>query len=931
MPERRRTMEGTMASVIDDVRERLRVSLDEISEVVGDKTRQPKPTKPTRTALPKPSRELQALIKEGAPPPLLGAKASRRADGRRVPLVLALVRDAAGRTRPGIPVHLTTGDGAIIDRGTTGAGGVVLLRFPRRKALDDPAKGRVVVVGHHTQDVTVPASRQIELVDLEVDPLPDVPGIARLDKDALMRSIDEEVRAALDAAAAGGSSGNGGGTGSSLDASTLGAAASTAALTALGKQMQAFFGGTGAGDVFTRLPTDFSTEVCEAIAKIAGEDPDPLLSESFLASRPDPLLGGLTGGPGTALTRRTTKVVRTTIVRLAPPDDSAVSPTGAEPARYLVRVRQRWVFAGYSLGELAEVEPLDPGAVVRDVTQLVQRTVQSAERATEDQVRRTLSTVVSQLQRVSSVDNVVRVAASADTNQRTQALTSVGTDPVATIAGGVIGAILGGPVGAIAGGALGALAGGVDVGAGVEADLSVRSTVTTTTNLDTALQVNQLTQNAASMVNQVVRTASAVATELERTTGQAVDRVSPLLSRVTNLLRWTIYENYIVCNEIEDVQRIFDVPLVESLGDPTAADIFTADDVLEYRRLWEPRLLDRSLRGNFDAIKRAIHARDTVRTVNRITIRIDYRAALITGLLRINLGALEVAVTLRPGDVTQTVTMNIPPTPANQLDQMLLALTAQNVPAPINILGTTITVPGSVDVTAMRLWFDRSPAADQDQFFNQTQLNLRVAADAQLAVGTNLTLIVPEDTGNPELDPLVRHVNKNRSHYLGLIAQAALTNPALRDDSRHLAVFGSGTSTGGDAAIWRLPIVGFEGGRVLVVAPADETDAFVQRLRDEDGAGTIVQLAAPGSYAEALQGLTELLDAKGLLHPALLAPPSPLLMPAALIDAANKQLIPLGGGIVSLPGTANAQQPAGVAEGVITNPLSGVNLNLPVP
>lgn len=915
--QKRRTVEGAMSAAIDEMRERLTASFDELAGAVGQPGR-PKPQKP---GLPKPSRELLALTKNEFKLPVLDAKASRRADGRRVPLVLALVRDAQGRTRPGVPVHLLDEAGAILDRGTTGANGAVLLRFPRRKNQDAAAKGTVDVVGHRQEKVTVPAARQIVLLDLEVDPLPEVPHAAGIDADALSASIREEIESVI----AGAGSTNGGGP----EPQALSAAAGGAAVTALSKQLTSFFAGSPAGDLYSRLPSDFSTEVCEAIAKLAGEDPDPLLSESFLASRPDPLLGALTG-PSSALTRRTTKVLRSTIVRLAPPDDTGISPTGAEPARYFVRVRQRWVFAGYSLGELAEVEALDPGAILRDVTSIVQRSVQTVERATDEQVQRTLSTVVSQLQRVSSVDNVVRVAASADTHQRTQALTSVGTDPVATIAGGVIGGLLAGPVGAIVGGALGALAGGVEVGAGAEVDLSVRSNVTTSTNLDTSLQVNQLTQSAASTVNQVVRTASALATELERTSGQTVDRVSPLLSRVTNLLRWTIYENYIVCNEVEDVQRIFDVPLTEGLGDPGAPPIFTADDVLEYRRLWEPRLLDRSLRGNFATIQRAIRQRDTTRTVSRITIRVDYRAALITGLLRVNLGAMEVAVNLRPGDVTQTVTMNIPPTPANELDQMLLALTALNVPAPINILGTTITVPGSVELTGLRLWFDRSPAADQDQVFNQTQLNLRVAADAQMAVGTELTLIVPEDTADPEADPLVRHVNRNRSHYLGLIAQAALSNPALRDDSRHLAAFGSPGATGGDAAIWRLPIVGFEGGRVLVVAPPEAGDKFVERLLDEDGAGTLVQLAAPGSYAEALQGLTELLDAKGLLHPSLLAPPSPLLMPAALIDTANKQLIPLGGGIIPIPGTANAQQPAGVVEGVVS-PLTGVNLNLPVP
>ena len=251
-----------MSSAIDEIRERLKDSLDEIAEVVGDPWKASRPQQPKPGVL-KPSRALQELIKEGVPPSVLDAQASRRSDGRRVPLVLALVRDAAGRTRPGVPVHLKGTDGKILDRGSTGANGAVLLRFLRR-AEDEDVKGEVDVVGHLQEDVVVPKDRQIVLLDLEVDPLPEVPGVATIDQDELLKAIQKEVQDAIDAAAGDGSTENGGGAGSAPDASAISSAASTAALTALGKQMQSFFGGTSAGDIFTRLPTDFSTEVCEA-------------------------------------------------------------------------------------------------------------------------------------------------------------------------------------------------------------------------------------------------------------------------------------------------------------------------------------------------------------------------------------------------------------------------------------------------------------------------------------------------------------------------------------------------------------------------------------------------------------------------------------------------------------------------------------------
>ncbi len=113
----------------------------------------------------------------------------------------------------------------------------------------------------------------------------------------------------------------------------------------------------------------------------------------------------------------------------------------------------------------------------------------------------------------------------------------------------------------------------------------------------------------------------------------------------------------------------------------------------------------------------------------------------------------------------------------------------------------------------------------------------------------------------------------------------ASSSLSLRDDAPELASFN------GEHALWRLPILGFEGDRVLVLSDVDPaTDADAKRFFEDAGAATIVQLAAPGAYAEALQGLLELTDAAGKIHPALQPPPVPVMPPLALVDLTGKRL-----------------------------------------
>jgi hypothetical protein len=109
------------------------------------------------------------------------------------------------------------------------------------------------------------------------------------------------------------------------------------------------------------------------------------------------------------------------------------------------------------------------------------------------------------------------------------------------------------------------------------------------------------------------------------------------------------------------------------------------------------------------------------------------------------------------------------------------------------------------------------------------------------------------------MNPLFRHINRHRSYYFGVLIQAAVANPSLRDDAPQLA------NINYNSPLWQLSIIGVEGNHLLVLKNPDRNpdgtfvDAALQRLIEQDkGAATIIQLAAPGAYGEALQGLLAL-------------------------------------------------------------------------
>lgn len=707
-------------------------------------------------------------------PPILSSKATQDHDGRLLPIVIAVVRDRSGATRPGILVQLLV-DGAMVDRSRTNARGVVLLRAPEHLA-GSTLNGVVEVVAPGMEPVagpvTVPAGKQHTIAEIVLDALP-----------------------------AAASNGNG----------------------SLVPDL--------ADNPLDRLPADFSTDLCMDLTTVLGPTPDPIL--------------GLVENSSDFRTRRLPLIKRLVVPRVGP------TPASGPPRRYLVRLRQEWTFLGYTLGEVAAVDALDPGAVVDRTLRETQRAVDNASRIVEDTLSRATSDTFAHLDQATSIDSLLRVATSTNVHA----------------AAGGFGLMLG----PLALGAVGATAG-------------VSSTTRVRSRVNTSLEVNSSLHMAKSLVNHAMRTAVTTQRAVTRIVSTAVNQVSPLLSRVTNLLRWTLYENYAVCTTVEDVVEVQAVEIA-STGDP-ATPLFSDEDIVDYARIFSAGLLEPSLRPHFAMLRRAVAAkRAATLPVSLIRVEAEYSGPIIGAEVAVRIQGEETRLTLNPGGTRAYgyIRLTNPTAPGSlgsmQLDLALRPDLVGSISFP-DLLAELVR--GSVTLSRIRLVFESVPGMSREQvvFFGT---RLRVSRDDTSDSATE-PIEVPAVPVFTESDPLFLHVNRNRTYYFGLLAQAALAEPGLRDDAPQFAAFDS------NHPLWRLPIIGFEGNRALVISDADESDPEVASLLADAGAATVIQLAAPGAYAEALQGLLKLDDAVGKLHPELLPPLAPAMPPLALVDLAGKQL-----------------------------------------
>jgi hypothetical protein len=621
-------------------------------------------------------------------------------------------------------------------------------------------------------------------------------------------------------------------------------------------------------DPLERLPADFTPALAEAIVRLRGATRDPILGNTDAAAAGADFRG-----------RRTPVIKQMTVPR-----------TGPDGRRYLVTMRQEWVFLGYTLGELKQVTSLDPGQVLRTVSSTVERTVSTTRRAVDEARSQALSMTQSMLSQLSSIDTLVHVATSSSVGTQVGAHAGLGfDDPVGGVIGGVVGGLVAGPIGAIVGGLFG---GGAGVHAGTTTGTTVLSDTTTSTNVNTSLMVNSLLQHAQSTVNTAISTATQLSRDLQSQVSDTVDEISPLLSRVTNLVRWTMYENYAVISRVEDVVAVNPFPLNLS-GDAPDRPVFSDEDIVELRRWFQPALLEPGLAPHFDTLRSAVAARLAGGLpITTVHLEIDYGTILIGGTLTLDLGETRRVVSLPPDRTSVRVSLPIPPTAPTDLDDLELTLNAVIPDVWLPILGDisdAIYGSGSVQVSKIRVWLNGSPARKPD-FVASADAGLPTGGLVVSTQGRMVTAAVslpttarPVDTSQ---DPLFRHVNRNKSYYLSVLFEAGRRVPSLRVDTSQLKSL--------DPRVWDLPIYGFDGDQVLILESVDTSAAegYPVTLVRDDGAATLVQLAAPGAYSEALQGLLQLDDAAGLLHP-VLNPPKPILPPVALVDLDNKHLVPI--------------------------------------
>lgn len=388
-------------------------------------------------------------------------------------------------------------------------------------------------------------------------------------------------------------------------------------------------------------------------------------------------------------------------------------------------------------------------------------------------------------------------------------------------------------------------------------------------SIDTSLLVSAEIKLRASLRNQLRARASLSGRASLGLEADASIGVNPTLSRELNIPRFVIHQNYVVNSFVEDVQEIEEVPLFGELattkdvtitipvpfGEPIVINltiptpVFTAADVVEYRPIFERRLLEPALAGRFRGLRDALdNAAGRGPLVRRLRFDVTY-AATTTGWFRVTALGRSSTVKLSPDRSQARVAIDLPG------GQFLDVLNMEHVDLHVSALPL---VAGSVRITSVTAFSDASiRGRDMDidpRPFEASSSNFTESRDG-------LELGLPSSDADSLTDPLVVHINRNKTYYMGLLVQAALRNPSLRFDAPQLKQIGP------DSVLWRLPIHGFAGNKALVLVPSDAKEA--QTLLQDLGRSTVVQIAVDGSWSEAMQGQNALVDALGELFPAL--------------------------------------------------------------
>ncbi|MFA5940948.1 MAG: hypothetical protein WC809_16455 [Sinimarinibacterium sp.] len=848
------------------------------------------------TALEDPGTRLGSLI---AKPPRLGSAATKTSDGSRTRVVLLKVDTTDGGRAGGTTANLLSADGkTLLDSARVDRRGLVLLRYPQGMGADLGTLMGKLAIGTAPSPlaIEVPAGQQHLVVHTAIDPedavgvvgetvaeASTVVGDASGEVDSTTGSLDAAI-AALNAAAAALAAATAAATevedataavNTAADEVAGAAAALADAAAALNAAAAALASDIPTDSVVSRLPISFSPALGDSITRLLE-----------VAEGPIPGIDSSTRGVSTS---RMPLYKEFSVLRIVGKDRAR---------RFVVRIRQEWIFVGLTLGELTRVDALDPASVTGTLDATLTANVQSGIALDAATASRLQASLAGQLSAQAAIDSALDVAVNAKLDANLKAHAGVG--------------LFSGGLGSFSD-AISELV-GVKAGASLDADLDVHAH--TDLSVRSSLLASARINAAASLVNQVRVQVSATLDAQAKVSARLVAQINPSLARAVNLLRFVLYDVYAVTSRVEDVieiveEKVFSEPPSQS------PPMFPPADIVEYRPFFQPRLLEPQLAGHFGLLRRSLaDLRAGGEPIRSLQMVVDYSATGDGASLAALVGGRRLTLQLRPGpgSATGQLVFNPPVRPAD-LSEALLTLT----------LRTTVHWPfgpmpggGTTRITRIEIRYDGSGFLDDLGVFNSGELEVnstRPSADGRVQLNPRFS------DYNPFTDALVLHVNRNRHYYLGVLASAAIRRaPSLRQDAPQLAEIGV------DSPLWTLPLLGFVGDRALLLREPDAGDAAVKELSADEGTSTIVQLASAGLYTEAAQGRLQIAEVIGRAHPALdmLQPPLPNITGLDVLSNAGGLGAPnLNGALASLapllqqsPGLANLASLAGLLSSV---------------
>lgn len=608
--------------------------------------------------------------------------------------------------------------------------------------------------------------------------------------------------------------------------------------------------------VIPRLPAFFSVKAADEIVRhrVTGDGPDP----AFAA----------------AVGRQTT--YRAPQVRWVYARRTVLQPHQL-PRKLYVRIRQEWHFVGHSFGQPERIDSRDVASIVGSLD----------------------ASIAAQLAVSAGLDLTTDSTLSADASARLRAAASLHGELDLNAGLHLFEGGLGNPL-SVSG----------------DADLSI----------ETSLLVSAQLKLRASLRNQLHARASLNGRASVGLEADASIAINPSLARELNIPRFVIHENFVVTSFVEDVQEIREVQMFEDPSEKTLVQLpklpffpfpfplphpplFPPADVVEYRPIFERQLLEPLLASRFRALRVALDsAAGQGPLVRHLRFDVTY-AATTSGRFSVNVLGHSATIKLEPGQSQARLVLQLPG------GQFLDVLQGNNAEFHVTLgLFDLITEgSGSVKITSITAHSDAAPEGS----------TVALQPDELEASTSDFTdsKIWPMQLRTPDAglleDPLVVHINRNATYYMGLLVKAALANPSLRFDVPQLQKIGS------DSVLWKLPIHGFAGNKALVLVPATGEDVRV--LLTDLGRGTVVQLAVDGNWSEAMQANNFLEDLVGKLFPALETLDLPLELLEALTSGTGlvPAIVDAAGTVAGIGSAAGAVTGVGGVVGGVLGAVSG--------